>query len=82
MGLLLFSAGGLGFEFYVLVAGWRHALRSEWSFITSTPINSLTESTHPVHAGNIGLMRFDVPSLDPTVVPFCLIKDFFSLGFA
>ena len=25
--------GGLGFEFCVFVAGWRHALRSEWTFI-------------------------------------------------
>ena len=25
--------GGLGFEFCVFVAGWRHALRSEWPFI-------------------------------------------------
>ena len=25
--------GGLGFEFRVFVAGWRHALRSEWPFI-------------------------------------------------
>ena len=25
--------GGLGFELCVFVAGWRHALRSEWPFI-------------------------------------------------
>ena len=31
--LLAFVVGGLGFEFCVLVAGWRHALRSEWPFI-------------------------------------------------
>ena len=31
--LLAFDAGGLGFEFCVFVAGWRHALRSEWPFI-------------------------------------------------
>ena len=24
---------GIGFEFCVFVAGWRHALRSEWPFI-------------------------------------------------
>ena len=30
--LLAFVVGGLGFEFYVFVAGWRHALRSEWPF--------------------------------------------------
>ena len=28
-----FGVGGLGFEFCVFVAGWRHALRSEWPFI-------------------------------------------------
>ena len=28
-----FVVGGLGFEFCVFVAGWRHALRSEWPFI-------------------------------------------------
>ena len=31
--LFAFVVGGLGFEFYVFVAGWRHALRSEWPFI-------------------------------------------------
>ena len=29
----LLVVGGLGFEFCVFVAGWRHALRSEWPFI-------------------------------------------------
>ena len=31
--LSAFVVGGLGFEFCVFVAGWRHALRSEWPFI-------------------------------------------------
>ena len=31
--LLALVVGGLGFEFCVFVAGWRHALRSEWPFI-------------------------------------------------
>ena len=31
--LFAFVVGGLGFEFCVSVAGWRHALRSEWPFI-------------------------------------------------
>ena len=31
--LLAFVVGGLGFEFCVFVAGWRHALRKEWPFI-------------------------------------------------
>ena len=30
--LFAFVVGGLGFEFCVFVAGWRHALRSEWPF--------------------------------------------------
>ena len=31
--LFAFVVGGLRFEFCVFVAGWRHALRSEWPFI-------------------------------------------------
>ena len=31
--LFAFVVGGLGFEFCVFVADWRHALRSEWPFI-------------------------------------------------
>ena len=31
--LFAFVVGGLDFEFCVFVAGWRHALRSEWPFI-------------------------------------------------
>ena len=31
--LFAFVVGGLLFEFYVFVAGWRHALRSERPFI-------------------------------------------------
>ena len=31
--LFAFVVGGLGFEFCVFVAGWRHALRREWPFI-------------------------------------------------
>ena len=31
--LLAFVVGGLGFEFCVFVAAWRHALRSEWPFM-------------------------------------------------
>ena len=32
--LLAFAVGGLGFEFCVFVSVWRHALRSEWPFIS------------------------------------------------
>ena len=39
--LLAFVVGGLGFEFCVFVAGWRHALRSEWPFIISIISESL-----------------------------------------
>ena len=38
---LLAFVGGLGFEFYVFVAGWRHAHRSEWPFIFIFIINYL-----------------------------------------
>ena len=31
--LLVFGVGGLGFEFFMFLAGWRYALRSEWPFI-------------------------------------------------
>ena len=31
--IFAFVVGGLGFEFCVFVAGWRHDLRSEWPFI-------------------------------------------------
>ena len=31
--LFAFDVGGLGIEFCVFVAGWRHALRSEWPFM-------------------------------------------------
>ena len=29
----MLDVGGLGSEFCVFLAGWRHALRSEWHFI-------------------------------------------------
>ena len=31
--LFAFVVGGLGFELCVFVAGWGHALQSEWPFI-------------------------------------------------
>ena len=37
----LFVVRGLGFEFCVFVAGWRHALRSEWPFIIINIIKRL-----------------------------------------
>ena len=41
--VLAFVVGGLGFEFCVFVAGWRHALRSEWPFmiIISISVHSI-----------------------------------------
>ena len=41
--LFVFVVGGLGFELCVFVAGWRHALRSEWPFIIII-INSLSRA--------------------------------------
>ena len=37
--LFAFVVGGLGFELCVFVAGWRHALRSEWPFIIISSVN-------------------------------------------
>ena len=41
--ILAFVVGGLGFEFCVFVASWRHALRSEWPFII---ISSSRQAAH------------------------------------
>ena len=40
----MFVVGGLGFEFCVFVAGWRHALRSEWPFIIIIKVLKATHS--------------------------------------
>ena len=40
--LFVFAVGGLGFEFCVFVAGWRHALWSEWPFIIMMMIKYLS----------------------------------------
>ena len=47
----LFAFGGLGFEFCVFVAGWRHALRSEWPFMISsgTPRYGMYRPPAPDH---------------------------------
>ena len=44
--LFAFVVGGLGFEFCVFVAGWRHVLRSKWPF-TIIIITSLMTSDGP-----------------------------------
>ena len=44
--LFAFVVGGLGFEFCVFVAGWRH-LRSEWPFIIIIMISIKTEQQFP-----------------------------------
>ena len=44
-----FVVGGLGFEFCVFVAGWRHALRSEWPFIINI-INQKPVTPQAPHA--------------------------------
>ena len=41
--LFVFVVGGLGFELCVFVAGWRHALRSEWPFIIIIIISRVVE---------------------------------------
>ena len=46
--LLAVDVRGLGFEFCVFVAGWRHALRSEWPFIIIVIIIYYYYGTHNV----------------------------------
>ena len=49
----MFDVGGLGFEFCMFVAGWRHALRSEWPFMINNKIIeglSLLQSIPPTTA--------------------------------
>ena len=43
--LFVFAVGGLGFEFCVFIAGWRHALRSEWPFISNITLLLLTQAS-------------------------------------
>ena len=40
---------GLGFEFCVFVAGWRHALRSEWPFIIIISMKGANKKCVRVH---------------------------------
>ena len=54
--LFSFVVGGLGFEFCVFVAGWRHALRSEWPFIIIIIIN------HSYYTGNINTNTNENPN--------------------
>ena len=46
--LFAFVVGGLGLEFCVFVAGWRHALRSEWPFIIIIIINIIIPGLPPL----------------------------------
>ena len=48
--LLVFDVGGLGFEFCVFVAGWRHALRSEWPFVIIIMMMMLIDYRHGMSA--------------------------------
>ena len=43
--LFAFGVGGLGFEFCVFVAGWRHALRSEYNNNNNRRFVTLAEHT-------------------------------------
>ena len=45
--LFAFVVGGLGYEFCVFVAGWRHALRSEWPFIIIIIIKQQAKEKQP-----------------------------------
>ena len=55
---LSFVVGGLGFEFCVFGAGWRHALQSEWPFYYF--IITASHSLSPSHTHARQLSR-DVP---------------------
>ena len=44
--LLAFDVGGLGFEFCVFVAGWRHTLRSEWLYYYYYPSSILVSQLY------------------------------------
>ena len=51
--LFAFVVGGLGFEFCVFVAGWRHALRSEWPFIII-----IITTIHGVYYNSWSILKF------------------------
>ena len=51
-----FVVGGLGFEFCVFVAGWRHALRREWPIIIIIIITMGSQSQWPHLGGRDGRM--------------------------
>ena len=51
--LLAFVVGGLVFEFRVFVAGWRHALRSEWPFIIIVTTSATAPAPPPKNATRI-----------------------------
>ena len=57
--LFAFVVGGLGFKFCVFVAGWRHALRSEWPFIIIiiiyTHMFPLCHRSASVYSGGMGV---------------------------
>ena len=48
--LFVFVVGGLGFELCVFVAGWRHALRSEWPFIIIITVGRPTGWRHALRS--------------------------------
>ena len=47
---------GLGFEFCVFVAGWRHALRSEWPFIIIIITSNLCASHNDIMTYDLTLL--------------------------
>ena len=55
--LFAFVVGGLGFEFCVFVAGWRHALRSEWPFIIIIIITVAVDTCTLDEVGGYSVLR-------------------------
>ena len=78
--LFAFVVGGLGFEFCVFVAGWRHALRSEVPFIIiiiahKSRCEVPMRFTPGWHSGDAGVCLWAVHGATElrvfTVVAFC-----------
>ena len=68
--LFAFVVGGLGFEFCVFIAGWRHALRSEWPFIIIINKRPLTpKSMHELTECILLLLSPPVRSAPPPFPP-------------
>ena len=60
---LAFDVGGLGFEFCVFVAGWRHALRSEWPFIILLLLTVVVSECQPPAEVCLTDLAWDYPGV-------------------